>query len=57
MLIMRSSDIRPSAITPKDAYFNRREFFALAAGLALAAGAAAPRGRKNLLHEEPILDG
>ncbi|MGH6833833.1 MAG: protein-methionine-sulfoxide reductase catalytic subunit MsrP, partial [Methyloceanibacter sp.] len=41
MLIRPLSDIRPSEITPKDVYFNRRQFLALAAGVTL--GAAAPR--------------
>jgi len=40
MLIRSPSDIQPSEITPKDVYFNRRKFLALAAGLALGAGAA-----------------
>jgi sulfoxide reductase catalytic subunit YedY len=41
MLIRSPNDIRPSEITPKEVYFNRRKFLVLAAGLALGAGAAA----------------
>jgi sulfoxide reductase catalytic subunit YedY len=37
MLIRRSADIVPSEITPRDVYFNRRQFMAGAAGLLAAA--------------------
>jgi methionine sulfoxide reductase catalytic subunit len=42
MLIQRSPDIRPSEITPKHLYLNRRRFLAAlpVAGAALAAGKA-----------------
>jgi sulfoxide reductase catalytic subunit YedY len=40
MLIRRPRDIRPSEITPKTAYLNRREIIAFGAGLALVAGAS-----------------
>lgn len=48
MLIRPPSDIRSSEITPKDVYFNRRQFLAAAAGLALGAGAPR-RARANAL--------
>jgi sulfoxide reductase catalytic subunit YedY len=42
VLIRRPSDIRPSEITPREIYLNRRQWMAGAAGLALAA--AMPHG-------------
>jgi len=53
MLIRRPTDILPSEITPRDAYLNRRQILAGAAGLALAgslpdgAGAAPLNGVKS----------
>lgn len=44
MLIRRPTDILPSEITPREVYFNRRQWMAGAAGLALAA--ALPKGLK-----------
>ena len=40
MLIKKASDIKSSAITPKDLYMNRREFILAASAAALSAGAA-----------------
>src|SRR5215207_4797693 len=42
VLIRRPSDILPSEITPREVYFNRRQWMAGAAGLAIAA--ALPKG-------------
>ena len=42
MLIRRPADIPPSEITPREVYFNRRQWMVGAAGLALAA--ALPKG-------------
>ena len=41
MLIKRSSDIRPSEITSKDLYVNRRKFIMAVAGIGSATGLAA----------------
>ena len=40
MLIKKASDIKSSAITPKDLYMKRREFILAASAAALSAGAA-----------------
>jgi sulfoxide reductase catalytic subunit YedY len=42
VLIRRPADILPSEITPREVYFNRRQWMAGAAGLALTA--ALPKG-------------
>ncbi len=55
MLIKKPSDIRPSEITSKDNYLNRREFMragSIAGGLALASpavGAVVPEARRAVL--------
>ena len=48
MLIGRATDLRSSEITPQNVYFNRREIFALAAGLALAGTSIAPARAEKL---------
>ncbi len=48
MSIKWSSSIRPSEITPRSSYFNRREIFALGAGLALSAGMMSSAGAEEL---------
>ena len=57
MLIKKPADIRPSEITPRDTYFNRREFLgagALAGGALLTGDALAatlPTGRRAKLED------
>jgi sulfoxide reductase catalytic subunit YedY len=48
MLTRRASDIRPSEITPKNAYLNRRKFLALSGGLALTAASSALASAEKL---------
>jgi methionine sulfoxide reductase catalytic subunit len=56
MLIQRSPDIRPSEITPKHLYLNRRRFLAAlpVAGAALAAGKALADGKLEGITKSPL---
>src|SRR4051794_25980708 len=56
MLIKRPADIRPSEITPKDVYFNRRRFLAglPLAGTALLTGSALPASKLEVTAKSPF---
>ncbi|MFX4959616.1 hypothetical protein ABTC43_19220, partial [Acinetobacter baumannii] len=53
MLIGKPSDIKPSEITPRDLYLDRRRFIAAAGALGL--GAALPAGAATLTYAKSPL--
>jgi methionine sulfoxide reductase catalytic subunit len=55
MIIRKAADIRPSEITPRDVYMNRRALIAGAAGLALGGAIASPaRANKLATVQSPL---